>query len=118
MAPCEKYLHPTQSSTGVRECWTWLRWKALGRCSAYVMPRKVSSLLILIMNSYPRAQEVSREFPDVDFVSVDSSPLTPHNARPNVVFEVYDLYNGIAEPDDSFDVVHMRHAVLPVSICT
>ncbi|KAF8601543.1 hypothetical protein BDV93DRAFT_475356 [Ceratobasidium sp. AG-I] len=60
------------------------------------------------------AQEVSREFPDVDFVSVDSSPLTPHNACPNVVFEVYDLYNGIAEPDNSFDVVHIRHAVVPM----
>ncbi|KAG8747733.1 hypothetical protein FRC10_011862 [Ceratobasidium sp. 414] len=58
-------------------------------------------------------QEVSREFPDADFVSLDSLPLTAHRPRPNVVFEVYDLYNGFAEPDNSFDVVHVRHAVVP-----
>ncbi|KAG9099574.1 hypothetical protein FRC06_005137 [Ceratobasidium sp. 370] len=27
---------------------------------------------------------------------------------------VYDLYNGFAEPDNSFDVVHVRHAVVPM----
>jgi hypothetical protein len=64
-----------------------------------------------------RAQEMSQEFPDVDFVSVDLSPLAPHKPRPNVVFEVYDLYNGFAEPDNSFDVVHLRHAAVPVSVC-
>ncbi|ELU45165.1 methyltransferase domain-containing protein [Rhizoctonia solani AG-1 IA] len=62
-------------------------------------------------------QEMSREFPDVDFVSLDLSPLTPHRPCPNVVFEVYDLYNGFAEPDNSFDVVHLRHAAVPVSVC-
>ncbi|CUA71067.1 hypothetical protein RSOLAG22IIIB_04461 [Rhizoctonia solani] len=60
------------------------------------------------------AQEMSREFPDIDFVSLDLSPLTPHPPRPNVVFEVYDLYNGLAEPDHSFDVVHLRHAAVPM----
>ncbi|KAG8778063.1 hypothetical protein FRC12_025194 [Ceratobasidium sp. 428] len=59
-------------------------------------------------------QEVSREFPDADFVSLDSLPLTAHRPCPNVVFEVYDLYNGFAEPDNSFDVVHVRHAVVPM----
>ncbi|CAE6458284.1 unnamed protein product [Rhizoctonia solani] len=60
------------------------------------------------------AQEMSREFPDVDFISLDLSPLTPHPPRPNIVFEVYDLYNGLAEPDNSFDVVHLRHAAVPL----
>ncbi|EUC61009.1 methyltransferase domain protein [Rhizoctonia solani AG-3 Rhs1AP] len=60
------------------------------------------------------AQEMSREFPDIDFVSLDLSPLTPHPPRPNVIFEVYDLYNGLAEPDNSFDVVHLRHAAVPM----
>ncbi|KAJ1302021.1 hypothetical protein OPQ81_000856 [Rhizoctonia solani] len=62
-------------------------------------------------------QEMSHEFPDVDFVSLDLSPLTPHPPRPNVVFEVYDLYNGFAEPDNSFDVVHLRHAAVPFIVC-
>ncbi|CAE6438265.1 unnamed protein product [Rhizoctonia solani] len=59
-------------------------------------------------------REMSQEFPEVDFVSLDLSPLTPHPPRPNVVFEVYDLYNGFAEPDNSFDVVHLRHAAVPM----
>ncbi|QRV81927.1 methyltransferase domain protein [Ceratobasidium sp. AG-Ba] len=59
-------------------------------------------------------QEVAREFPEVDFVSIDSTPLRPHQPCPNVLFEVYDLYNGFAEPDESFDVVHVRHAVVPM----
>ncbi|QRW10702.1 methyltransferase domain protein [Ceratobasidium sp. AG-Ba] len=57
-------------------------------------------------------QEMSQVFPDVDFVSIDSTPLRPHTPRPNVVFEVYDLYNGLAEPDNSFDIVHIRYAVI------
>lgn len=64
-----------------------------------------------------RAQEMSHEFPGVDFVSLDLSPLAPHKPCPNVAFEVYDLYNGFAEADESFDMVHLRHAAVPVSVC-
>ncbi|KDN36730.1 hypothetical protein RSAG8_10659, partial [Rhizoctonia solani AG-8 WAC10335] len=63
------------------------------------------------------AQEMSREFSAGEVVSLDLSPLAPHPPRPNLVFEVYDLYNGLAEPDNSFDVVHLRHAAVPVSVC-
>ncbi|KAG9127705.1 hypothetical protein FRC07_010628 [Ceratobasidium sp. 392] len=53
-------------------------------------------------------QEMALQFPDVDFLSVDNVPLMPHVPRPNIIFEVYNLYNGIAAPDESFDIVHMR----------
>ncbi|KAG9127776.1 hypothetical protein FRC07_009364 [Ceratobasidium sp. 392] len=53
-------------------------------------------------------QEMAQQFPHVDFLSVDIIPLTPHMPRSNIVFEVYDLYNGIAAPDASFDIVHIR----------
>ncbi|KAG9086428.1 hypothetical protein FRC06_003091 [Ceratobasidium sp. 370] len=53
-------------------------------------------------------QEMAQQFPHVDFLSIDNVPLTTHVARSNIVFEVYDLYNGIAAPDASFDMVHMR----------
>ncbi|KAG8682609.1 hypothetical protein FRC09_016651, partial [Ceratobasidium sp. 395] len=53
-------------------------------------------------------QEMAQEFPHVDFLSVDNVPLTPHIPRSNITFEVYDLYNGIVAPDESFDIVHMR----------
>ncbi|QRW12705.1 methyltransferase domain protein [Ceratobasidium sp. AG-Ba] len=55
-------------------------------------------------------QEMAHQFPHVDFVSVDAVPLTAHVPRSNITFEVYDLYNGIAAPDESFDIVHMRQA--------
>ncbi|KAG8694199.1 hypothetical protein FRC08_008633 [Ceratobasidium sp. 394] len=53
-------------------------------------------------------QEVSAEFPHAHFISIDVVPMLPHTQRPNVTFEVYDVYAGLAEPDDSFDVIHAR----------
>ncbi|KAG9074237.1 hypothetical protein FRC06_010824 [Ceratobasidium sp. 370] len=58
------------------------------------------------------AQEMSLQFPHVDFLSLDNVPLTAHVPRPNVEFEVYDLYNGIAAPDATFDVAHLRLAMM------
>ncbi|KAG8738131.1 hypothetical protein FRC10_007253 [Ceratobasidium sp. 414] len=55
-------------------------------------------------------QEMAQQFPHVDFLSVDYVPLTAHIPRPNIAFEVYDLYNGFAVPDASFDMVHIRQA--------
>ncbi|KAG9080823.1 hypothetical protein FRC06_006121 [Ceratobasidium sp. 370] len=54
-------------------------------------------------------QEMAQQFPHVDFLSVDNVPLAPHAPRSNIVFEVYDLHNGFAAPDESFDMVHIRH---------
>lgn len=60
------------------------------------------------------AQEMATEFPHCDIISVDIAPITPHVPRPNINFEVYDLYAGIAEPDESFDYVSCRHVQLHV----
>lgn len=60
---------------------------------------------------------MASEFPHVDFTSVDIIPLVPHVPRSNILgYEVYDLYNGIAEADGSFDVVHVRHAASKVTL--
>lgn len=60
---------------------------------------------------------MASEFPHVDFTSVDTIPLVPHVPRSNILgYEVYDLYNGTAETDESFDVVHMRHAISKASL--
>ncbi|CAE7225642.1 unnamed protein product [Rhizoctonia solani] len=59
-----------------------------------------------------RVREMAAEFPHVDFTSVDIVPLVPHTRVANILsYEVYDLYNGIAEHDETFDVVHLRHAM-------
>ncbi|CAE6507572.1 unnamed protein product [Rhizoctonia solani] len=60
------------------------------------------------------AQDMATEFPHCDIVSVDIAPTTAHTPRPNISFEVYDLYAGIAEPDESFDYVSCRHVQLHV----
>ncbi|KAF8600022.1 hypothetical protein BDV93DRAFT_590082 [Ceratobasidium sp. AG-I] len=55
-------------------------------------------------------REMAAEFPHVDFTSVDTVPLVPHAQSPNILgYEVYDLPNGIAEADESFDLVHVKH---------
>jgi hypothetical protein len=62
-----------------------------------------------------RVREMAAEFPHVDFTSVDTVPLVPHARHANILgYEVYDLYNGIAEEDETFDVVHLRHAMTKV----
>lgn len=60
------------------------------------------------------AQDMAAEFPHCDIVSVDIAPITHHVPRPNISFEVYDLYAGVAEPDESFDYVSCRHVMLHV----
>ncbi|KAG8748099.1 hypothetical protein FRC10_008832 [Ceratobasidium sp. 414] len=50
---------------------------------------------------------MSREFPRATFVSVDVAPIVGHVPRENVVFEVYDIQQGILERDDSFDLVRI-----------
>lgn len=52
------------------------------------------------------------QFPHVDILSLDNFPLCAHVPRPNVQFEVYDIYNGIMAPDSTFDVVHLRYAMM------
>ena len=59
---------------------------------------------------------MASEFPHVEFVSLDIIPLVPHTPRANITYEVYDVYNGFAEPDASFDVVHTRRTVSQVSV--
>ncbi|KAJ1300486.1 hypothetical protein OPQ81_005300 [Rhizoctonia solani] len=60
------------------------------------------------------AQEMAAEFPHCDIVSIDIAPIVPHAPHPNIAFEVYDLYAGVAEPDESFDYVSCRHVQLHV----
>ncbi|KDN37332.1 hypothetical protein RSAG8_10220, partial [Rhizoctonia solani AG-8 WAC10335] len=74
-------------------------------------PTRKKRVLDLFTTDGTWAQEMATEFPHVDFVSLDMIPLVPHTPRPNVSFEVYDVYNGFAEPDASFDMVHTRRTV-------
>jgi len=61
-----------------------------------------------------RADEMAVEFPHVDFLSLDTVPMVAHTPRANVIYEVYNILNGIEEPDSSFDFVHARHTVTAV----
>ncbi|KAF8600158.1 S-adenosyl-L-methionine-dependent methyltransferase [Ceratobasidium sp. AG-I] len=60
------------------------------------------------------AQDMAEEFPHCDITSVDITPVATHAPRANIAFEVYDLYAGVAEPDESFDYVSCRHVQLAV----
>ncbi|KAG9126850.1 hypothetical protein FRC07_001707 [Ceratobasidium sp. 392] len=72
-------------------------------------------VLDLITGEGTWVREMATEFPHVDFTSVDNTPLVPHPRFTNILgYEVYDLYNGIAESDNTFDVVHIRHAMTKI----
>ncbi|CAE6470587.1 unnamed protein product [Rhizoctonia solani] len=61
-------------------------------------------------------REMAAEFPHVDFTSVDIVPLVPHPRSANILgYEVYDVYNGIAEASDSFDIIHLRYSMSKVN---
>ncbi|CAE6480937.1 unnamed protein product [Rhizoctonia solani] len=60
------------------------------------------------------AQEMAVEFPHCDIVSVDIAPIVAHTPRANIKFEIYDLYAGVAEPDESFDYISCRHVQIHV----
>jgi len=55
------------------------------------------------------------DFPHVDFVSIDVAPMTAHTPRANVIYEIYNVRNGIEEPADSFDFIYARHTMTAVS---
>ncbi|KAG8748478.1 hypothetical protein FRC10_003611 [Ceratobasidium sp. 414] len=63
-------------------------------------------VLDLITGEGTWVREIAIEFPHVDFTSVDNTPLVPHAQYTNILgYEVYDLYNGIAESDNTFDAI-------------
>lgn len=64
---------------------------------------------------YIRAQDMAAEFPHCDITSIDIAPIASHTPRANITFEIYDLYAGVAEPDESFDYVSCRHTQLHAS---
>ncbi|KAG8695103.1 hypothetical protein FRC08_008036 [Ceratobasidium sp. 394] len=57
------------------------------------------------------AEETAMRFPQVDVTSVDVVPTISHFPRTNLHYEVYDVHEGIMEPDETFDVVHARHSI-------
>ncbi|KAF8761531.1 S-adenosyl-L-methionine-dependent methyltransferase [Rhizoctonia solani] len=61
-------------------------------------------------------REMAAEFPHVDFTSVDLVPIVPHTRCANILgYEVYDVYNGVAEADNTFDVIHLRYSMSKVN---
>ncbi|KAG8692619.1 hypothetical protein FRC08_009637, partial [Ceratobasidium sp. 394] len=63
-------------------------------------------VLDLFTNEGTWVQEMAEAYPTASFVSVDVKPFSSHQPHPNITFEVYDFYAGIAEPDSSFDMVN------------
>lgn len=56
-------------------------------------------------------QEMAAEFPHVQFRSLDVAPIAAHVPRPNIVFEVYDITEGLLLEDNSQDIVFVNVAI-------
>ncbi|KAG8768706.1 hypothetical protein FRC12_005420 [Ceratobasidium sp. 428] len=74
--------------------------------------QKKKRVLDLITAEGSWVQDMAKDYPHVEFTSVDNTPLVQHIPRPNISFEIYDLYNSIAEQSNKFDIVHLRHAAM------
>jgi hypothetical protein len=59
---------------------------------------------------------MATEFPHVQFQSLDIVPFVPHLPRTNVVFEVYDITEGLLLADDSQDIVFVNMGIQLVSV--
>ncbi|KAG8749928.1 hypothetical protein FRC12_013148 [Ceratobasidium sp. 428] len=53
-------------------------------------------------------QDMAKEFPHVDFRTLDVAPIIAHAPCSNITFEVYDFTNGILLPDNSQDAVFLN----------
>ncbi|QRV95920.1 methyltransferase domain protein [Ceratobasidium sp. AG-Ba] len=69
-------------------------------------------VLDLMTNCAVWVNEMASIYDTTSFLSIDTKPLIPHTPHPRIDYEVYDFYASIAEPDASFDVVHVRQGVM------
>nr|XP_019009621.1 uncharacterized protein I206_05179 [Kwoniella pini CBS 10737]OCF48402.1 hypothetical protein I206_05179 [Kwoniella pini CBS 10737] len=56
--------------------------------------------------------EMSREFPEAEFIGVDLVPIQPDNLPNNCSFMIDDITNGLSYPDGMFDLVTGRLLVM------
>lgn len=56
-------------------------------------------------------QEMAAEFPHVQFRSVDIAPIIAHVPQQNILFEVYDIGEGLMVEDNSQDCVFVNMSV-------
>lgn len=54
---------------------------------------------------------MAAEFPHVQFRSLDLAPIMAHTPRVNIVFEVYDMADGLLLEENSQDVVFVNMAI-------
>ncbi|QRW11218.1 methyltransferase domain protein [Ceratobasidium sp. AG-Ba] len=69
-------------------------------------------VLDLTTDSGTWAKEMAEIYSTARFTSLDNKPLVPHTPHARIEFQIYDFQIGIMEPDDAFDLVHMKRGVL------
>ncbi|QRV93505.1 methyltransferase domain protein [Ceratobasidium sp. AG-Ba] len=69
-------------------------------------------VLDMVTDSGIWVKEMAEIYPAARFISLDNKPLIPHTPHPRIEFQVYDFQVGIMEPDDTFELVHVRRGVL------
>ncbi|QRV81382.1 methyltransferase domain protein [Ceratobasidium sp. AG-Ba] len=69
-------------------------------------------VLDAVTNSGTWVNEMAETYPTATFTSLDIKPLVPHVPHIRIDFQVYNFPAGILEPDNTFDLVHLRQGVL------
>lgn len=75
----------------------------------------MTKMLFQLMSDGDRANEMASIYSTTRFVSLDTKPLVAHKPHARIDFQVYNFYDGIIEPDASFDLVHLRQGIFAVS---
>ncbi|QRV93076.1 methyltransferase domain protein [Ceratobasidium sp. AG-Ba] len=69
-------------------------------------------VLDAVTNSGTWVKEMAETYSTATFTSLDIKPLVAHVPHPRIDFQVYNFPVGILEPDNTFDLVHVRQGVL------
>ncbi|QRV78280.1 methyltransferase domain protein [Ceratobasidium sp. AG-Ba] len=69
-------------------------------------------VLDAVTNSGTWVNEMAETYSTAIFTSVDIKPLVAHAPHPRIDFQVYNFPVGILDPDNTFDLGHVRQGVL------
>ncbi|KAM0546460.1 hypothetical protein ACHAPJ_010816 [Fusarium lateritium] len=75
------------------------------------LPKKINRVLDVGTGTGIWAIDFADEFPDVEVIGTDLSPIQPNWVPPNVKFEIDDATKEWTWPGNYVDFIHMRHLI-------
>ncbi|KAJ4408445.1 hypothetical protein N0V85_004231 [Neurospora sp. IMI 360204] len=82
-----------------------------GKLYTAPLPKKIQKAVDIGTGTGLWAIDFADEFPDVEVIGTDVSPIQPTWVPPNVKFDIDDLNREWTWPDNTFDYIHSRSLI-------